>query len=282
MAEQHTRNARTPETSEYETLAAAEQPQSQPQTQQPAARPARRGKAGTGNGSAKRISARKRKTGEIDALASHDMNNGVNGANGTSNGANGAHDSANEANGPDGADSADNDAVPKKARTRKKPLDAAASPAVPATADEAAIPPRKRKPSQKSPSSRRRKTAQTVRQVEASPQESQESAAAEAATIAPDISIHTDAKTATPDGAPFASDLDPTPVKARETPPHSLADIEAELDALLSELTLEEPLSELEDTMARPALRVTPPAPTPAPMLTKAEAAPAPAEGIER
>ena len=42
-------------------------------------------------------------------------------------------------------------------------------------------------------------------------------------------------------------------------PNHSLASFEAELDALLSELTLEESLSEFEDTMARPALRVTPP-----------------------
>src|SRR5713226_8623078 len=50
--------------------------------------------------------------------------------------------------------------------------------------------------------------------------------------------------------------LDLAPVQPKETRDRSLLSFEAELDALLSELELERALSELEDTMERPATRL--------------------------
>ena len=261
MADQQTGNALTPDTSENETLAAAEQPQTQPP-----ARPARRGKAKAGaeNGGTKHSSTRKRTTGANGALASHDLNNGTNGANGTKNSAN----------------STNNGAAPEKTRMRKKALDSAASPAV-STTDEATAQPRKRGASRKATPSKRRKTAQPVKQEEG-PQEVLASAAAETATTETATSTPVDAKVVPAESAPFEPDLEPTPVKARETPARSLAFIEAELEALLSELALEESLSELEDTMARPALRVSAPAPVPTPTPTETGTVEAKPEGLER
>lgn len=270
MAEQQTRNALTPDTSEDESLAAAEQPQPQPPD-----RHARRGKMGAENGGAKRSSTRKRTAGEDGALAHQDMNNGANGVNGA-NDANGTNSDTNGAHGtPKGT-------TPKKARARKKALDGAS--AAESTTDGAGAPSRKRGASRKAAPAKRRKTGQPVKQEEGSQQEGQESAAAEIPTDAPAIATQGDAKTATADVEPFEPDLDPTPVKARETPPRSLAAIEAELDALLAELALEEPLSELEDTVARPALRAIPPAHTPvaSPLLAETGTVEAAPESVER
>ena len=78
---------------------------------------------------------------------------------------------------------------------------------------------------------------------------------------------------------PFEADLDPTPVKARETRP--LAAIDAELDALLSELAQEAPASELEDTKARPAMHVTVPETPMPPTLELAQAPDTPLPPVE-
>ena len=156
-----------------------------------------------------------------------------------------------------------NGAAPKKTRAKKQPPVAPVEDAVSTHADVAApeAAPRKRAPSRKSTASTRRKAAKTVKKEQEIPQES----AAATATPAPSpvTSIQTDARASEADTAAFEPDLEPTPVKARQKPDRSLASIEAELDALLSELTLEEASSEFEDTMARPALRVTPPVHTP-------------------
>lgn len=293
MADQQTRDALPPDTSEIETLAEAAQPQTTPPV-----KPARHRKAGTENGSAKRSSIRKRTMSEDGALAAHNLNNGaheagngahdvagVNGTNETNEvartnganevaGVNGASSDAHEANGAQKVAAPDN----KKTRARKKTVDAAATPAESTAAEEAGGSSRKRGAARKATPAKRRKTGRTVKQEVASPWETVESAAGETAT--PAISTPVDAKTVQADGAPFEPDLDPTPVQARETPPRSLADIEAELDALLTELALADAVSELEDTLARPALRIAPPAPAPTPVETGiGEAAP---EGLER
>lgn len=147
-----------------------------------------------------------------------------------------------------------NGATPQKTRAKKhlEPVDAAVSTGADA-APAPAAPPRKRTPSKKSTSSTRRKAAKSVKKEEEIPQES--TAATEAPS--PVISTQTDTKVSEADVAPFEPDLDPTPVKARETPARSLASIEAELNALLSELALQEPSTDFEDTMARPAMRLT-------------------------
>src|SRR5579859_2787660 len=146
-----------------------------------------------------------------------------------------------------------NDATLKRARTRKKSLDSAASPAESAATDTAAAPARKQATSRKSIPAKRRKTAQLLKKEDASPESSQGGTTSAASPALPPIPVHADTETTAVDSTPFEPDLDPTPVKARETPPRSLATIEAELDALLSELVPEESLSELEDTMARKA-----------------------------
>ncbi len=152
-----------------------------------------------------------------------------------------------------------NGATSKKTRTKKQPPAIPGDAAVSTTADEAAPGALPRKRSRKSTASTRRKAGKPVKKEEEIPQESE---AAPVEAPAPVISILTDAREAEADVATFEPDLEPTPVKARETPHRSLASIEAELDALLSELTLEEPSSEFEDTLKHPALRLTPPVDT--------------------
>jgi outer membrane protein assembly factor BamB len=218
MAEQQTQNAPIQDTAIEETLATPEQ-------QQPAPKPARRKHQNVENGNAKRSSTHKITSTEADALS-------TNGANG---------------------------ATPKKTRAKKQleTLDSAVSTNADAAPD---APPRKRALSRKSTQPTRRKTTKSVKKEEKIPQESAATTEApempEAPASSPVISISIDTTEAETGVAPFEPDLDPTPVKTRETPDRSLASIEAELDALLSELTLEEPPN-LEDTMARPALRIT-------------------------
>ena len=70
------------------------------------------------------------------------------------------------------------------------------------------------------------------------------------------ISIYADVKEVEPEVSPFEPDLDPTPVKPRDTRNRSLLSLEAELDALLSELKAETEQSEFEETLKRPAIRL--------------------------
>lgn len=265
MAEQETRNALTPGTGtpDKETFAAAEHPH-------PTGKPSHHSQEinGAENGSAKYASSHKKATGEDIAHATQETD-GANGAHDASAGVNGTENSANDEKGTNGAregahvvGGTEKRAASRKTRARKK---AAVDPAAPPdvfTAAGGTVPSRKRAASRKAPSSKRRKTAQVVKQEEAGAQDTQASAAAEAALALPPTSIHADMETAGGEVAPFEPDLEPTPVKAREMPPLSLAALEAELDALLSELAQEEPPSELEDTMRRPAVSGMPPTST--------------------
>ena len=217
MAEQELQNA------------SIDEPLATPEQQESAPKVTRRGKRQNAeNGTRKRSSTRKMTPGAVEAPAT--------------NGASGAHGTASQ-----------------KARSKKqpRPADAPVSANGDVATDTSPPPPLKRRPSRKSASTTKRgATTSLKKQPEAPPPQVQEAVtAAEPPALPTGIPPHidADAREAAPDVAPFEPDLNPTPVKDREM--RSLASLEAELDALLSELALEAPPSELEDTMERPALR---------------------------
>src|SRR6266852_3471125 len=223
MAEQQLQNA-----SIDEPLATSEQQEPPPK----ATRRSRRQNAE--NGTRKRSSTRKTTPGAVEAPAP------------ASNGASGAHGTA-----------------PQKVRSKKQPRPVNAP--VSANGDVAPTtsppPPLKRRPSRKPASTTKRGTTTSIKkQPEAPPQVQEAVTAAEPPTPAlpTGIPLHidADAREVAPDVVPFEPEpgLDPTPLKARET--RSLASIEAELAALLSELELEAPPSHLEDAMEHPALHL--------------------------
>ncbi|HLX59389.1 MAG TPA: hypothetical protein VKR83_20415, partial [Ktedonobacteraceae bacterium] len=170
-----------------------------------------------------------------------------------------------ESNGANGT----NGSSPKKTRPRKqqKPADATASTRV---GSVSGTPLTRRAPSKKSAPPTRRRTARPVKKQAAAPetQEIVTDAEADSPVLSTDISKHADtieveADVEVESGVEVEADVlqfepepDPTPVKPKDTSSRPLLLIDAELDALLTELESEAAASELEETMKRPAMRM--------------------------